>query len=61
MSSTTLHELCKCGSKLGLNPDCPTCQEHAAAGADRTTAKVGGVTMAQQGAPRAFTSRGRVD
>lgn len=60
-STTTTTKLCVCGSTLGLNPNCPNCQEHAAAGADRETAKVGGVRALQLGAPRAFTSTGRVD
>jgi hypothetical protein len=58
----SLHEVCpKCGSHLGMNPNCENCQEHATAGADRETAKVGGVTAAQTGEPRAFSSSGRVD
>ena len=59
--TTSLRELCSsCGSHLGLNPNCETCQEKAAAGATRQTAKVGGVS-AQLGEPRAFSSSGRVD
>lgn len=60
-ASTSLRELCtECGSHLGLNPNCENCQEHAAAGATRQTAKVGGVSV-QLGEPRAFSSSGRVD
>jgi len=50
-----------CGSHLGMNPNCSVCQEHATTDASRSTAKVGGVTAVQQGAPRAFSSSGRVD
>lgn len=61
-STKSLRSLCEaCGSHLGMNPNCETCQEHAAADADRATAKVGGVSALQLGSPRAFSSRGRVD
>ena len=40
MPSSKLHEVCEaCGSHLGMNPNCETCQEHATAGATEEKAK----------------------
>ncbi len=63
MSSIEGPRTCEeCGGRLGTNPDCANCQDFATRDADRVTAKVGGVAADRmQGAPRAFSSRGRVD
>lgn len=64
MPSTLPHARAKCsscGQIEGTNPDCYDCQDVATADANRSTAKAGAVADRQMGAPRAFSSSGRVD
>jgi len=50
-----------CGQIEGTNPDCESCQDVATRDAERSTAKAGAVADRQMGAPRAFSSSGKVD
>lgn len=60
--AVTPRPLCdECNAIVGTNPDCENCQDFATQDADRTTAKAGATADRQMGAPRAFSSSGRVD
>lgn len=51
----------ECGARAGTNPDCSECQDSCTKDANRSTAKAGGQANRMMGAPRAFSSSGRVD